>query len=565
GTAVPSSSRHTVAAVSPLTGIWGEAHAGGTWAHALARTPFMGVVVRGKARKPVYLYVNDGEAEIRDATHLWGKDTWETDELVKKETNAGASVSAIGQAGENLVKLAAVMSDGRASRAAARCGLGAVMGAKMLKAVVVRGTGAPPVIDHAGLKQSISGYYPRLKPFSREYMERTMQAALGGRLKVLACVKNWSLGEMEGFDDKLVADWQQGDPIYCPGCRTACRAGGMTRRGQRHIHGEVLYPFGSNCLIDDFAALNEAFELCNRYGLDTISAGQVIAFAMELYEKGLITKSDTGGIDLTWGNAPAMLQLLGEIGAGQGFGKLLGEGVREVARQVGGLASECAIHGKGLEFPLFDPRHKNACALQYATSNRGADHLDGIVGVYNPPAQLLPYLQDDQVGEAIEDPFAVKGVGRLTARCQDFDAVLDSLQVCKFLAWARTWLREPAVPFAGVAPDKLLEWLNLTTGWGLELKEFMRTGERIFNLKRAFNVRRGTSRKDDTLPPRILTQKRGGTSSTAQHLPPLGELLGDYYQCRGWSEEGIPTKTKLAGLGLGDMWGGLGRAKQAGL
>lgn len=562
GTAVPSSSRHTVAAISPLTNIWGEAHAGGTWAYALAHTPFMGIVIKGKAKKPVYLWINNSEVELKDASHLWGKDTWETDDLLKKETDDRASVSTIGQAGENMVKLAAVMSDGRASRAAARCGLGAVMGSKMLKAVVVNGTTRPPVHDESRLKESINQYVPKLRPFDREHLNRTIASGSGGRVGLLACIKNSSLGEMEGFDDKVVAAWQDGDPSYCKGCRVACLAGGMTHHGQRHIHGEVLYPLGSNCLVDDFEALLEAFELCNRYGLDTISTGDVIAFGMELYEKGLITKEDTEGIELRWGSADAMLQVLRKIGDRKGIGQLLGEGVREAARRIGGLASEYAIHVKGLEFPLFDPRYRNACALQYATANRGADHLDGIIGVHPHrsrsgsgyvPSYVVPYLKDEEARKAADNSFAVKWVGELTAWSQDFEAVLDSLQVCKFVARSRSWVREPVVPFDGTRPEELLEWLNLTTDWGLDFEEFMRTGERIFNLKRVFNVRRGISRKDDILPPRILTHKRGGKGPAAENLPPLGEMLNEYYLCRGWSEEGIPTKKKLVELGLEEI------------
>jgi aldehyde:ferredoxin oxidoreductase len=303
---------------------------------------------------------------------------------------------------------------------------------------------------------------------------------------------------------------------------------------------EAWGPLGTNCLIADPEALQQAYTLCNKYGIDTISTGAIIAFAMECYEKGLITKDDTDGIELTWGNRRAMLEMVRKIGEREGFGEFLGEGVRRAAERIGGTAAEYAMHVKGLEFPAHDPRALASHALGYATGSigaahmetAGADHIENWLELAEPPTA-------PELGFPVAlKRFDTAEKGRLVARTQDYSCLMDSLTVCLFLGLAR-----------GMQPSYYLQVLNGATGWDMTLDEFLLTGERIHNLKRMFSVRRGISRRDDILPARILTHRltEGGTRGNLFHL---GAMLSDYYAVRGWSEEGIPTRDKLTELGL---------------
>ncbi len=555
GTPVPMTTRLLIAGISPLTNIWGEAHNGGTFAHALRHAGYDGVVFHGKAKTPVYLWLKNGTARIVGAGHLWGKDTYEVDELLKKETDPKSSVVTIGRAGERLVRFAAVMSDGPAARAAARCGMGAVMGFKNLKAIVATGSTPPTIHDRQGLRESIKEHFPKTTHFNPTELKQRITGLYKGRGLGgdTSPIKNWQLGNFEGFGEKM-AEFMASDavPNPCRGCPARCL---QTRvhNGQRHANGEFLVTCGCNCLVDNMETLTKIFELCNRYGMDGISLGNVIAFAMELYDRGLITKTDTGGIELTWGNDAAVFEVARLIGEAEGVGKLLGQGVRGLAQTVGGMAHEYAVHIKGMDPSMHDPRSTNRYALQAATANRGADHLDGMVALFHPGYASL-YLTDKDALEADRDRFAVKGVGKLTAWSQDYDCLIDSLGMCKlFYSHATSWLSRVPESFRGIQPSHLLEWSNQVNGFDMELKEFMRVGERVFNLKRMFNVRRGVSRKDDLLPPRLLTHKRRGTGISAENLPPMGPMLSEYYACRGWTEEGIPTREKLAELELDEV------------
>lgn len=544
GAAVPKSSRYIVAGISPLTEIWGEAHSGGDWADELKHAGFDGIVLQGVASKPVYLWLHDGEVELRDASHLWGKDTYEVEELLREETDDRASVATIGPAGEKLARIACIMNDGKKGRAAARCGLGALMGSKRLKAIVVRGTLSLKVHDEAKLKESVARIYASSPVKKHEEVidievERLKSfMTVGG-----APVKNWKQGMFAPYY-KLAEELYKTKPLFCRHCSYCDMESKQTETGERHMVWEHLGPFGTNCLIDNAEALQQAYTLCNRYGLDTISTGGVISFAMECFEKGLISEKETEGIDLSWGNHRAMLEMIRKIGEREGFGYLLGEGVKRAAEHVGGIASEYALHVKGLELPAHDPRAANSFAVMYATSSLGACHTDAVgatlVEDYIPGyagALLFPEL-----GYATRlSRFETKGKGELTAKMQHFKCMVDSLVVCMFL-----------INHQRVQASHFVELLNSITGWDMDLAEFMKTGERIFNLKRMFNVRRGISRKDDVLPPRILTHKRG-EGGAAEHLPNLGAMLSEYYAYRGWSEEGIPTREKLAELGLLDM------------
>lgn len=295
---------------------------------------------------------------------------------------------------------------------------------------------------------------------------------------------------------------------------------------------ETLALLGSNCLIDDLEGLCLANELCNRYGLDTISTGGVIAFGMEAYEKGLITREDTEGIELRWGKTEALIEMIKKIAQKKGFGEILGRGVKGASEKLGKNSIEFAMHVKGLDLPAHDPRAYNAGAVGYATSSRGACHLAGLSHTFERT------LKAPEIGipEPV-DRFQVEGKGITAAKSQNLIGMMDSLKLCKFIL------------FGGITITDMLKWYHLVTGGEMTVDDFMNTGERIFNLKRLYNVRRGISRKDDSLPFRSLTFKRIGKGLTP-NLPPLGQMLSEYYEYRGWSEEGIPTAEKLKELGL---------------
>lgn len=536
GTKAPSSSRYIVAAISPLTGIWGEAHAGGIFGWELKHAGFDGIILKGMAESHIYLWINDGKVEIEGASHLWGKDNYEVAELIRKETDQKASVASIGLSGEKLVKIAGIISDGKDGRAAARCGLGAVMGSKNLKAIAVRGTMELKLGDEEKLRESVKNAVPRLAPKSKEWIKgfRIGHADIG-----TLPIKNWLKGTFEGFGEKMALTLLKGKQYRCRGCVGGCLESMMTKEG-RHICYEAIAPLGSLCLIDDMATLEKAYVMCNKFGLDAISAGTAIAFAMECFEKGLIDKEDTGGISLTWGNSKAMIKVLKMIADGEGIGKLLGQGVRNAAERIGGLAKEYAIHVKGLEPPAHDPRAFSSLAVGYATSPRGACHVQGHTYALER-FQTCPDLGYTDIVDRFKD----EGKGEMNAKMQNFMSMLDSLISCQFL-----------FSQFSVMPSDFIEWLNYVTGLKMDLKQFMKTGECIFNLKRLFNVRRGMSRKDDTLPSRLLTHKRG-EGGAADNLPCLGRQLNEYYSYRGWSEEGIPTKETLTKLGLEEFldWG----------
>lgn len=543
-TPVITSGRHAVVTKSPLTGIFAESDSGGTWGAVLKKAGFDGIVVKGKAKKPVYLWVVEGRAEIRDASHLWGQDTYEVEGAIREETRKDAVVASIGPAGEKLVRFASILTDGKDARAAGRAGVGAVMGSKNLKAIAVHGTQAVEMADAEALRASLKDLSPMVAK-NTEGMRKFGTA--GG----LAAFEN--LGSLPLQNWKFQGRWQQGAEkiagpamaakiltgnYYCDRCVIGCgRRVKIDKGPYAGVEGagpeyETMAFLGSLCLVDDLEAIAKGNELCNRYGMDTISTGAAIAFAMEAYEKGLIGKQETGEIELLWGRGDVMVKMVEKIGKREGLGNLLGEGVRRAAETLGRNSVEFSLHVKGLEIPGHDPRAYNGGALSYATSNRGACHLAGFTHVFER------ILTMPEIG--VETPLPrteVKGKGELAAKTQNVMCLFDALKLCKFTL------------FGGLKLTPIVDWYTYVTGVSMDVAEFLQIGERIFNLKRLYNVRCGVSRKDDTLPVRLLTLKRKGEGWTP-NLPPLGEMLSDYYGYRGWSEEGIPLPEKLQELGL---------------
>ena len=543
GTIVPTSGRHAVVTKSPLTGIWAESDVGGHWGVALKNTGYDGIIIKGKAKKPTYLQLSNNECKLCDASHVWGKDSFETYYALKNETNNQGEVCCIGQAGENLVLYASILNDGDSARAAGRAGVGAVMGAKNLKAIVVIGNERTPIDNEKRLKElvksKIKNEMLKMTESLRDY------GTAGGLVSMVELgdtpIKNWKKGYWE-FADKIsgqkMADTILTKRFHCASCPIGCgRVIKITEGKYAGTFGagpeyETLGIFGASCMIDDLNVISKCNDLCNRYGMDTISTGASIAFAMECYENGLINKEDTQGLEITWGNGSVAIELIKKIAFKNGIGKLLAKGVKKAAEIIGGRAQEYAIHVKGLEFPAHDPRAHNSQALGYATSNRGACHVQAFSHNFEKTVSI-PELGYDEP----HPRFQIEGKGEFTAKMQDLMCLFDSLKLCKFSL------------FGGVRIKDMLEWYKTITGWEIDQETLMRSGERIYNLKRMYNIKCGISRKDDTLPPRILAHKRGEGGSK-DNLPPLGEMLFQYYKYRNWNEEGIPEKDKLKELGL---------------
>jgi len=542
-TPVITSGRHHMVTKSPLTGAYTESDTGGTWGPYLKRAGFDGIVVTGKASKPVYLWVADGKAEIRDASRFWGMDTYVLDEAIRKETHDEAVVASIGPAGEKGVRYASIMNDGKEARAAGRGGTGAVMGSKNLKSVAVYGKMQVEIADPEGLRASLK----EISPMVAKNTEGMRKNGTAGGLATFE-----ALGSLPLQNWKYQGRWEQGAAkiagpamtekiltgnYFCERCVIGCGRRVKVDKGPfAPVEGagpeyESVAMLGSLCLVDDIEAIAKANEVCNRYGMDTISAGAAIAFAMEAYEKGILTKKDTGELELLWGRGDVMVKMVEKIGKREGLGQLLGEGVRIAAEKLGKNSVEFSIHVKGQEMPAHDPRCFNAGAVGYATINRGACHL-GFSHVFERILSM-PEIGVDQPLPRLE----TKGKGELAAKTQNIMGLFDSLKVCKFSM------------FGGLKLTPILGWYTMVTGNPMTMEEFLKAGERIFNLKRMYNVGCGISRKDDTLPARFLTLKHEGEGLNP-NLPPLGELLYDYYKFRGWNEDGIPTPEKLKELGL---------------
>lgn len=543
GTGVPTSGRHHVVARSPLTGLFGESNVGGSWGVQFKRAGFDGIAIKGKSEKPIYLWIHNGKVEFRDATPIWGKDSYESAEWLKKETTKEATVAVIGPAGERMAKIASIPHIGHIVRQAARTGLGAVMGSKNLKAMVVFGDGEVPIAKSDQLKAHIREITPHIQKATEAFGKFGTSGGIDNYEKIGNFpLKNWREGRWAGA--KKISGVAMHDTILsgrkaCFHCPIACGRHIKVKEGPyapMDCEGpeyESIGTLGGLCLVDDLVAISKANQLCNQYGLDTISAGGIIAFAMEAYEKGILTKKDTDGVELTWGNGKALVEMVHKMGRGEGIGKLMTEGSKRMAEVLGRNSIEFAIHVKGLEPSAHDPRRFHSQALSYATAARGACHNAS----WSHPYELALSMPEIGIPEP-QDAYQVEGKAEFTAKMQNLMCVMDALILCRFSQVGKA-----------VNVTNHLQWLNLITDWGMDVTEYMKVGERLFNLKRMYNCRLGVSRKDDFLPFRFLTLNRTGEDLTNQ-LPPIGRLLSDYYAYRGWSEEGVPTPQKLKELGL---------------
>ena len=543
GTTIPMVSRSAVCGVSPLTGLWGEATTGGSFPFRLKAAGFDGIFITGKADKPVYLHVRDGRAEVRNASHLWGKDIYQTQEVLKEElSEAGLSVSCVGAAGENLVRYAAVMND--RGRAAGRCGMGALMGSKNLKAVAVTGDQRAELADGEKVREltqqardSIRGHM--LTPAYREYgtlLYMDMGMFLGD---VPAKYFTKSVYPVEKVTGQAFRQAFTMDNYACLGCPIGCgRVIKQFRNDIREVDGpeyETAAAFGPLCMNFDLDSIVYANHLCNAHGMDTISAGVCVAYAMHLFEKGVLTE-DRAGMKVNWGDGAAIVRLVEMIVRREGIGWLLGEGVKRMAEELS-AAPEEAAHVKGLEMPMHDARAYAALAVSYATGPRGACHLKG--DYYN--VDLMGSVPE--LGIAAFDRFQSEGKAVPAAKYQSLRDMYDALLLCKFCPISLT---------------QITEVLNSITGWDFSPTDVEVAGDRSLNLKRAINCELGATRADDRLPRVNLQPLMEG--ATVGRSPDMEVMLKDYYRYRKWDwETGRPTREKLVELGLDDvakdLWG----------
>lgn len=532
---------HAFVSKSPASGGVGEAKSHGFFGTELKRAGYDAIIFKGKAEKPVYVWIDDDSVQLIDAKHLWGKSPEETEKIIKEELkDYYIRVAAIGPAGEKLVRVACILNDG--TRAAGRCGLGAVMGSKNLKAVAIRGSKDVTVAKPEEFQEFVKMIHERMKgPATRKY--RT----LGTPENVLVLnslgalpVNNFTRATFDGaekvsgeyLNERFVAKI-----IGCSSCAMRCEHITVVPEGPykgttTRMEYESLWALGPNCGVDRLDAIIKAMAMCNYYGVDSISAGVIVSFAMDCYEHGLLTKKDTDGIDLRFGNHEAMLEMLKKISLREGIGDTLAEGVKRAAAKIGKGSEKYANHIKGVEMTGYDIRGLKTAALGYAVSFRGADHNRH--GAYAP-----------DVKGSVNRFKAEKGRGKLVREIEDIYTIIDSLIVCKF---------SRGVYFDGF--KDLAKYYTLATGIDVTPEELEKTGERINVIGRLFNIREGFTRKDDHLPPKIMTVPiPDEVVSKGSHVPQkdLDILLDDYYETRGWTKEGAPTMEKMKELGLDDL------------
>lgn len=547
GTLTPGASRMVVSGKSPLTHAVGMALSGG---HFPAELTFCGIdalIIEGKAEHPTYLWINNGRVIFKDARKLWGTKTTDCQTLIQKDLkNPAVRVAAIGPAGENQCRIACIINE---MRAAGRRGLGAVMGSKNLKAIAIKGEESVPIASKDKYRDALKQMKTMMKAspalYTRVPKNGTIGAVDGTCLKGIFPAKNWrATGEfapVESLGTEAQALQRVGNErcYLCPvGCSQVKLAKSYPYTGilSEGPEFETVYSFGGQTGVDNLDSIIAADRLCDELGLDTISAGVTIGFAMELFEKGVLKPADTDGLTLDFGNHEAMIELVKRMAFREGFGDVLADGSRIAAERIGGDTARYAMHVKGLELPGYDVRGAFAHGLNYATAYTGADHNRGYA---------FQEIQGVPIPYAV-DPTTVEGKGKLTKRNQDVvTATCDCPPLCVFIMQAG---------FPGKALEHTAAILEGVTGFDYTESEIERIGERVVNLARAFNVREGLTRKDDTLPLRLMTEplKAGPLKGHCISQDQLDAMLDEYYKARDWDvKTGIPTQKKLEALDIG--------------
>lgn len=544
GTKAPTGGRYMVTTKSPLTNAITCSNSGGNFPAELKKAGFDGIIFEGSAAEPVYLWINDGKAELKPAGHLWGKNTHETDDALRAESDGKAKTAVIGPAGEKGVLFASIMND--RDRAAGRAGVGAVMGAKKLKGVAVRGTQKIQLASEEQFKEMNQKYRDRFKEVKKAgpYPLTTHGTAI-----TVVATQTHGVFPTRNFQTGQFDEWESiyGEALTekylvkakpCFSCPIAC--GRVTKIPDGPYQGEgegpeyeTVYSLGSDVGVGDLAALTKANYLCNELGLDTISMGSAIACAMELYEKGHLSEGEIG-FPLEWGDGEALVKLTQQTGMREGFGDILAEGSLRMATHYG--HSELAMVSKGLDLPGYDPRGTQGLGLNYATSPIGASHMRGDL----PYCELLgvPIKIDGQTWED-KPPIVVKW--------QNVFALIDAAGLCVFFS-----IRYLCDPTLEIRPEGILDLINAATGADYALDELEEIGDRILNAERLYLMRAGFDRRQDSLPARFTDTPMpdGPVQGVVCHLD---EMLEQYYRIRGWSQDGLPTEEKLNGLGLDGM------------
>ncbi len=554
GAPISGQSRMTAVAKSPLTDAVGDSQAGGFFPAEMKFAGFDAIVLKGRSEKPVYLWVHDGEAELRPAEHLWGKITGEAEALIREELDdKRIEICQIGPAGENLVRYAAIMN--MSNRANGRTGMGAVMGSKNLKAVAVRGKNRPELADRRGvidLAKWGSANFEDSDVYGLGLFGTAngviLQNKKGGQVTY-----NWDSGYFETADVLDGTVWAKTilkDRDTCYACTVRCKRVVEVKEGPFRAEPkyggpeyETLSTFGTYCGIDDIEAISEANQLCNMYGMDTISCGATIAWAMNCFEEGILTAKDTGGIELRYGDAEAMVRMTEMIGKGEGFGAVLGKGSARAAAHFGSGAEDLVVTVKKQEVPAHMPQFKRSLGLIYAVNPFGADHQSSEhdtawrhytdrmaeIGVTNEP-QHPSVLNEEKVD------FALK--------TQHIYSALDTVNMCQFV-FGPAWHL--------YSTKQLAEAVNLITGWQIDVADLQKVGERRLNMLRAYNAREGIGREADVLPKKMKKALIGGkTDGIALDDAELEQAKDWYYAMSGWDvATGIPTRAKLEELELG--------------
>lgn len=559
GVAISGQSRATATARSPISGGAGDSQAGGFWPAQLKFAGFDAIVIRGKAPKPVYLWIQDGTAELRDAGHLWGRMPGEVEAQIKSELGDDRiEVAQVGPGGERLIRFAAVMN--MSNRAHGRTGMGAVMGSKNLKAIAVRGK-TPPSVAHPDRIKALAAL--GAKAISENLgMEELGIDGTDGFLQYRAQADylpsyNWrsgALGSWEAISGRRMSETILKDRDTCYACIIRCKRVVEVVDGPITVDSlyggpeyETISTFGSYCGITDLTAIAKANELCNKYGVDTIACGATIAFAMDCFEHGILTTSDTDGIDLRFGNVEAMLEMLEMTLERRGLGDLLAEGSYRAAQKLGPMAMDLAVTVKGAELPAHMPQQKRSLALIYAVNPFGADHQSSEHDpAYTPGSSPIELERMAQIG--LTKPQSPMDLGaekvRFTLYSQYLYSALDSLDLCQFVFGGAWQLYDS---------NQVVELMQAVTGWEINLWELMKLGERRVNLMRAFNAREGIKSDHDTLPKKMFQPLEGGKSAgVAVNHTAFERALKTYYAMAGWDvEAGIPMRGKLHELDLG--------------
>ena len=546
GPAVPGGAKFSIVGISPLTGTFADSAAGAAWGPSLKDAGYDVLILEGVSEKPVYVKIVDNDVRIEDASGLWGKDTFDTIDTIHEQTGDDKlSVAAIGPAGERKVAIACIAVDNHSF--AGRCGLGAIMGAKNVKAVAVRGTKKVEVHDPEATRELIKKYQKQINKTTVEN-EFRLHGTPG------LCETAEGLGDMpikyweqdvwpEGARKLGGPNYTEGlnaKPLPCKYCPIGChRKIKITEPEEYKFEGigpeyETLGLMGTNLLIDDPKVVAIGNDIANRLGLDTISAGAMVGFAMECFEKGWITTNDTDGLELRWGDPRALFTLVEQIGRREGFGALFAEGTVQAAKKIHPDSVAEVVHCKGLDLPSHDPRACISLAPTYATGTRGACHFRGPCEDIEMGGFFIPEVG---IKEGTVKFFERDNQSRLAVKCQDFGVLINSLVLCMFTVDGGDW-----------SMTDVAEMFNAITGWDYSVDDLMLAGQRGFTVQRLNNIRDGYNKAADILPKKMFQAAKEGFR--AGKKIPFEGLMEDYYALRGWDENGAPTKETMKRLNL---------------